>query len=81
MARAGAATERAAGSLVYPHNADAGAEKDPREKGTESSHSAAATEVKFEDKDAETGPEVEEARSADDASDSAEAVSLEFHRE
>ena len=48
MARAGAATERAAGSLVYPHNADAGAEKDPKEKGTESSHSAAATEVKFE---------------------------------
>ena len=44
MARAGAATERAAGSLVYPHNADAGAEKDPKEKGTESSHSAAATD-------------------------------------
>ena len=49
--------------------------------GTESSHSAAATEVKFEDKDAETGLEFEEARSADDAFDSAEAVSRELHRE
>ena len=62
-----------------PHNADAEAEKNPREKGTESSHSAAAAEVKCADRYAETGPEFEEACSADDASDSAEVVSREFH--
>lgn len=56
-----------------PHNADAEAEKDPKEKGT------AAAEVKCADGYAETGPEFEEACSADDASDSAEVVSREFH--
>ena len=33
MARAGAAAERSAGSLVYPDNVDAGDEKDPGGKG------------------------------------------------
>ena len=50
--------ERAAGSIVSPHNADTGAEEDPREKDAESSPSAAATEAKFEDKDAENGLKV-----------------------